>query len=323
MRRSGFWHALFIVLALLFSGERAHAAEPRGAADVPWVGRFEGSTIITFEQVAFEEAAFLSRKPKSPERDPADFTRLDGKRTRITYQLPQGRSSLEVYRNFEQKLLSSGFKAVFACQAEACGVNNNYVIRLAFGPELLNPFAFASGFSKSFRYGLFRKTTDGVDQMAAIYIAEYANVEYGPRMALMTAEATALETGKIVVPNAAEIKGTLDASGRIALYGIYFDTGQSAIKPESKATLDQVLAALKASPQLALIVVGHTDNTGDYAANLRLSESRAAAVVAALVKAGIAPTRLTAFGAGQAAPAASNAAEAGRAKNRRVELVKR
>ena len=323
MLRSSFWHALFIAFALLFSGERAHAAEPRGAADVPWVGRYEGSEILTFEQVAFDEAFFLTRKPKSPERDPADFTRLEGKRSRITYQAPKGRSAFEVYKNYEQRLLASGFTSVFACQAEACGVSSNYLIRLAYGPELLGTFGFAAGFAKATRYGVFRKTANGVDQIAAVYVAEYASGDYGPRLALLASEAAALETNKIKVPSAAEIGQSLTANGRIALYGVYFDTGSAALKPESKPTLDQILALMKASPQLSLIVAGHTDNTGDYSANLRLSEQRAAAVVAALVKTGVAPARLTAFGAGQAAPTASNDNEAGRAKNRRVELVRR
>lgn len=323
MGRSGFLRQIVLVLAVLLGAGSALAAEPKGAADVPWVGRYEGSTIITFEQVAFDEAAFLTRKPKGPERDPADFTRVEGKRTRITYQAPKGRSALEVYRNYEQKMLAGGFTSVFACQAEACGVSTNYLIRLAYGPELLGPFGFAAGFSRAARYGVFRKTLNGVDQMAALYVAEYANGDYGPRLALMTYEAAGLETGKIVVPSAAEINQSLNANGRIALYGIYFDTGLAALKPESKPTLDQILALLKANPQLSLIVAGHTDSTGDYQANLRLSEQRAAAVVAALVKAGAPPARLTAFGAGQAVPTASNDNDAGRAKNRRVELVKR
>lgn len=323
MQTSKFWQPIVLMLAFMLGAGPALGAEPKGAADVPWVGRYEGSTIITFDQAAFDEAAFLTRKPKSPERDAADFTRLEGKRTRITYQAPKGRSALEVYRNFEQKLLAGGFTSVFACEAQACGVNTNYLIRLAYGPEMLGTFGFSAGFSRAARYGVFRKALNGVDQMAALYVAEYANGDYGPRLALMTYEAAGLETGKIIVPSAAEINQSLSANGRIALYGVYFDTGVAALKPESKPTLDQILALMKTNPQLSLVVAGHTDNTGDYQANLRLSEQRAAAVVAALVKAGAPPARLTAFGAGQAAPVASNDNDAGRAKNRRVELVKR
>jgi outer membrane protein OmpA-like peptidoglycan-associated protein len=110
----------------------------------------------------------------------------------------------------------------------------------------------------------------------------------------------------------------------VSIYGIFFDTGQSTIKPESKSTLDQIAALLKTRPALKLYVVGHTDMTGALAHNRTLSEARARAVVNALVKNyGIAAARLEGHGVGPLAPVASNAEEAGRAKNRRVELVER
>lgn len=85
----------------------------------------------------------------------------------------------------------------------------------------------------------------------------------------------------------------------------------------------EIAKLLKADAKLKLYVVGHTDNAGTFDYNLRLSKDRAAAVVTALTaKHGIAAARLLPFGAGPAAPVASNDAEAGRAKNRRVELVK-
>lgn len=133
-----------------------------------------------------------------------------------------------------------------------------------------------------------------------------------------------METGKIIVPTAQEMTQSFAREGRIALYGIFFDTGLAVLKPESKPTLDQIGEALKLNPKLTLLVVGHTDNVGEFQANLALSQRRAAAVVEALVKQyAIAAARLQPAGAGMIAPAASNADEAGRAKNRRVELVPR
>ncbi len=108
----------------------------------------------------------------------------------------------------------------------------------------------------------------------------------------------------------------------MALYGIYFDTDKAELKPESEPTLVEISKLLKADAKLKLFVVGHTDNVGTFDHNLKLSQASAAAVVAALTKKhGVAAARLTPFGAGPTSPVASNAAEAGRAKNRRVELV--
>jgi outer membrane protein OmpA-like peptidoglycan-associated protein len=122
---------------------------------------------------------------------------------------------------------------------------------------------------------------------------------------------------------AAEMAEKIDASGRIALYGILFDFNKTDLKPESKPTLDQIAKLLAEDPTLKLLVVGHTDNVGAFEFNRDLSARRAATVVAELKsKYGIAKERLFPFGVSFASPIASNSTEEGRAKNRRVELVK-
>ena len=125
-----------------------------------------------------------------------------------------------------------------------------------------------------------------------------------------------------VVANADIMAGSIKETGRIALYGIYFDTDKAEIKPASEPALVEVVKMLTADPTLKLYVVGHTDNAGQFSHNIKLSQDRAAAVVKALVsRHGIEASRLTPFGDGPTAPVASNKSEEGRAKNRRVELV--
>jgi outer membrane protein OmpA-like peptidoglycan-associated protein len=105
--------------------------------------------------------------------------------------------------------------------------------------------------------------------------------------------------------------------------GIFFDTGKSELKPESAAAVGEVAKLLKADAALKVYVVGHTDNVAALELNLRLSQARAEAVMQALMSQhGIAAARLAARGVGPLAPVASNDNEEGRAKNRRVELVK-
>ena len=117
------------------------------------------------------------------------------------------------------------------------------------------------------------------------------------------------------------IMDELNKSGKIALY-INFETGKSAIKPESQNIIDQIAEMLKSNAVLKVSIEGHTDNVGTPAANKILSENRAKSVVAALVAKGIDKARLSAKGWGQEKPVADNATEEGRAKNRRVEIVK-
>ncbi|MDE3244929.1 MAG: OmpA family protein [Acidobacteriota bacterium] len=126
-----------------------------------------------------------------------------------------------------------------------------------------------------------------------------------------------------VVVDAAAMGNDLKATGHIALYGIYFDTNKSEMKPESKPALDEIAKLLKQDPGLKLKVVGHTDGTGAHDANMKLSQARGEAVVQALVtQHGVAASRLKGYGVGPLAPVATNDTDQGRAKNRRVELVK-
>ena len=139
----------------------------------------------------------------------------------------------------------------------------------------------------------------------------------------MTYSLVILETGGMVQEvTASDMLAALNADGFIALY-INFDTGQAKIKPESQSIVDQIAVLLKDNPDLRLSVEGHTDNVGSAASNKTLSEQRAKAVVAALVVKGVAAGRLSAVGWGAEKPVADNRAEEGRAKNRRVEIVKK
>jgi outer membrane protein OmpA-like peptidoglycan-associated protein len=124
-----------------------------------------------------------------------------------------------------------------------------------------------------------------------------------------------------VVADAAAMGKDISATGKTIIYGIYFDTGSAAIKPESEPSLVQMVKLLENRPALKVYVVGHTDNTGTLELNLKLSAERADAVVKALVGRGIAPSRLKAAGVASYCPISSNANEQGRAQNRRVELV--
>jgi len=126
-----------------------------------------------------------------------------------------------------------------------------------------------------------------------------------------------------VVANAEAMGSDINATGHVSVYGIYFDTGKSEIKPESNAAISEIAKLLGNDGSLKVYVVGHTDNVGAIDSNMKLSKDRANAVVNALSgKHGIAAVRLKPYGVASLSPVASNDTEDGRAKNRRVELVK-
>jgi outer membrane protein OmpA-like peptidoglycan-associated protein len=139
-------------------------------------------------------------------------------------------------------------------------------------------------------------------------------------------DVTAIEekpfVASIQAPTADALKTALDKDGRIALY-VNFDFNKATLKPDARPVIDQVVALLKNDPALKLEVDGYTDNVGEHDYNVKLSQDRAAAVVAALKTAGIDASRLSSNGFGPAKPIADDATAEGRAKNRRVELAKR
>ena len=125
-----------------------------------------------------------------------------------------------------------------------------------------------------------------------------------------------------VTADASSLADAIKKSGHVTVYGINFDTGKSAILPDSQDVLQQVLKLLQDNPDLKLRIEGHTDNVGAKAANQALSQKRAQAVMGWLIANGVDVSRLTAQGFGDSTPIADNSTDAGRAKNRRVELAK-
>ena len=115
----------------------------------------------------------------------------------------------------------------------------------------------------------------------------------------------------------------LSTDGKIITYAITFETGKADIKPESYVEINRIAKLMQENPNLSFEVQGHCDASGSDKVNDPLSQKRAEAIVAALVEQGIAQARLTAVGKGSHQPIADNSSDEGRAKNRRVEFVKK
>jgi OOP family OmpA-OmpF porin len=302
---------LTLLLILFLHAPHGAAAQTRdvaGARDFAGIGRFAGSVITGYQVKDFDAARMQAAVFKDGK--PADARRLEGKVTRIAYRTNPGPSILEVSRNFETQLAKAGFESLLACDTDACGG-----IPFSEAIEALPiPQMWVDGFN--FHYFAGRKVDGGREIFASVVVSENNRDIYAQ---LTVAELGAIENK--MVDAAAMAKG-LGETGHIALYGIYFDTDKAVLKPESRPTLEQIAKLLASQPQLSVYIVGHTDSQGLADYNLDLSRRRAEAVAAELVKNfRIAPPRLKTAGVGLLAPVGSNASEAGRALNRRVELV--
>ena len=303
--------SVFLLLALSLGAATNAAAQTRdvaGARDYPGIGRFGGSVITGYQVKDFDAARMQAAAFRDGQ--PADARRLEGRITHIAYRTSPGPSILEVSRNFETQLAKAGFETLLACDVDACGG-----IPFSEGIDALPiPQMWVDGFN--YRYFAGRKMDGGRETYASIIVSENNRDIYAQ---LVVAEVAAIENK--MVDAAAMAKG-LRETGRIALYGIYFDTDKTEVKPESRPTLEQIAKLLTAHVSLSVFIVGHTDNQGPYAYNLDLSRRRAEATAAELVKNyGISAPRLRTAGVGLLAPIGSNASDAGRALNRRVELV--
>src|ERR1035437_8488376 len=166
--------------------------------------------------------------------------------------------------------------------------------------------------------GTYSMTSDGKDYMVTVR-SMYAPGDWDQvgSFDLIVLEKEAMKQDI----SAAAIFNELNKRGSVALY-INFEKGKSEIKSDSHKIVDQIVEMLKSNPSLKVSIEGHTDNAGKASANKTLSESRAKAVMKALIEEDINKSRLSAKGWGQEKPVADNSTDEGRAKNRRVEIVK-
>lgn len=348
------------LLCLLFATTAwADATEPtadiEGVRDPAWLKRYEGSFIVSGEQRGFDAMKFpASRLVRVPDQTDAynnnvyraeQVREVEGEYTRLLYIAPRDRSPLEVMRNYLDLVEEGGGKTLYRCTDTDCGGDlagndhgggNQGLIEQIYPQARLKDADFSNGKCTSGatpreqHYSLATLPDgSGGERTLGIVTFQVGDRSYCDALedrtaVLVVAVSPKPRERKMVTVTSDEMAKALDAAGHIALYGIQFDTNKSSLKPESVDTIAQIAKLLQAQPALKLDVVGHTDNVGDAAANLKLSQRRADAVVVALVEDhGIDEARLSSRGEGLGKPVADNATEEGRAKNRRVELVKR
>lgn len=322
-------------LALAFAGASA-AADVKESRDHPLISRFPGSQIVGYYHRDLDQVQF----PLGTDIDynTAAFKKaetVEGELTRIVYLSPPGKSPIEVFRNYEQALKGAGLKVRFSCSPPNCRDMNGHWMGGPARKQIVYPEGFFRApngaqianwpdvISNLDGYGLYGTLSSGGREVhIAVYSAVAAKPESNATATVVDiAEPKAMQTGQITVDANAMSKG-LASEGKIAIYGLYFDTGKAAIKPESKAQLDQMAKLLTEQPGLNVFIVGHTDNVGSFEANVTLSRQRAESVRDALVTTYRVPAaRITPYGVASVSPVASNRDETGRSKNRRVELV--
>jgi OOP family OmpA-OmpF porin len=257
-----------------------------GCKDSSVLSRIPGCWIEACVAKDFDSLDIFRETEKPDVFDVTKGTPVEGQTMVIEYSCPTSVSALQIARNAERALTTAGYSLVMSGKV----INN-------VGSHVPAVVARKGG-----QWVQVLTDTDGrAYLMSAVKESEMSQV--------MTADATTMAAA-------------IEKTGHMAIYGIAFDSGQSTIKPESDATLAEIVTLLTKNPSWRMRIEGHTDNVGTTALNTSLSIRRAAAVQAWLAAHGVDGTRLTHEGYGASRPVGDNATEDGRARNRRVELVK-
>jgi outer membrane protein OmpA-like peptidoglycan-associated protein len=299
------------------------------AEDHELLTRYPGSKIIYYFQKDYNELKFAIQ-PGKPEKEPQKWLEVSGHQTSIVYEIPLGKSTVEVMKNYQDAFEANNAEILFQCKGGECdGTTAWYSAKFfekVYGKdnrqsngEISHYYDFGT-YHVSQRYMVAKITTS--DKVYFIEIGMTPTYDGKPvKVCVEVIEQEALQSGLITL-NADVIKDTLEKEGKLILDGILFDTGKTDLKPSSFEVIEMVAQYLNTNPKAQVYIVGHTDDIGNYGDNTLLSEGRAIRVFEALNNNfGDFQERVTPLGVGPACPVATNETEEGRMKNRRVEIV--
>lgn len=319
MNRISFMKNLFMALAFCGLASNLIAADLPGSKDNPFVKRFDGAEIVAYKARNYDTLSFF-------ETNAANLVAREGRMVRMLFRIaPDQTSSLEVFRNYQEELKAKGFVLVHSGSTEQLGISRDVVQGEVQQGGFIGDM-WAGAFQNAYDIYAVKHDPAG-DIHLRVSVFEMTQERAGVKAGEVGIEVDSIQlkavTNKMVDGTAGDMAEQIAASGSVRLYGIYFDNDLADLKPQSRPTLDEVGKLMTGDAALKFKVVGHTDSLGTAEHNLDLSTRRAQAVAGALVHDyNIAAERLTPIGAGATQPVASNDTEEGRAKNRRVELVR-
>lgn len=298
------------------------AADIEGAGDHPQIPRVAGSSIVFYESTDYDRLVVPTGRWDGNELESSES--LEGEVIRMSYTFEDPTTStLRIKRSYLQALEARDFEILYTGSGDELSGGDG---RLFFvhGSDLFTRgtrhCCRLANRNRDIQY-IAARSADG-DILVGIAAFNAARVD-GPAVSLAVVTADAMDDAMDHQPlSADEMQSGLVEQGRVAIQDILFAFDSDEILPDSAEALATIATLMSDNTDLELLVVGHTDSVGDFDYNLRLSMDRAGAVVDELVERhGISRERLRAAGAGMMAPVTTNRTEAGRAENRRVELV--
>ena len=310
-------NTLFAAVFCLLSATPALAQEDTpGSKDHELLSRYEGSWINRYNHKQFDEFVYPISAELVDYNKLKDFKTIEGEITTIEYNVPDGVTATQIFRTYQTQLTKAGFKTVFTCRNAECGD-----MPLQFVREYMSGPSSQIGNSMIGKKGNVLVVTGTHMESPYTVVLTVGDYRDDTRYALQIVKSEKLDTEKVDV---ATVTDQLTSDGKYAFYGILFELNSATLQAESAEALQVMADYLKANPAQKVLIVGHTDNSGELEHNMTLSQKRSAQVAAELaLKYGVESSQMTAVGVGMSSPVSSNGTEEGRALNRRVELVLR
>ena len=278
------------------------------------LSRYEGAWINKYIHKEFDELTYPTSSALVDNNKLKDPKTAAGEITMIEYDVPDGVTATQIFLTYQTQLTKAGFKTVFSCRNQECGNMPGHYLR-----TYVEGKSSQIGNSMIASKGSVLVASGTYEDNLYTVVLTVGDYNQDTRYILEIVKSEQLDTDKVDV---ATVSDQLETDGKFAFYGILFELNSATLQAESAEALQVMADYLKANPSQKVLIVGHTDNTGELEHNMTLSQKRSAQVAAELaLKYGVESTQMTAVGVGMSSPVATNKSEEGRALNRRVELV--
>lgn len=255
--------------------------------------------------------------------------RIDGVVSRTAWRIGQPLATVTLIESLKKEVEAAGFSVVYECRDTDCGgFDFRYALPVLPEPDMhvdLGDYRFLAarrGKDEAVTLLVSRSPIEAFVQITIVAPPPPGAAPATTPPLAVTLQPSAPQPGT-AIPQAQPktIGARLEADGHVALDDLVFASGKSTLQPGDYPSLDALSAWLIAHPSAEVVLVGHTNSVGALAANMALGMARATSVMDALIAKGVPAARMTAQGVGYLAPRATNLTAAGRAQNRRVEVV--
>ncbi len=321
---------IFAVIALmistnLFAQDAPRSKDKEGAKDYPGISRYKGAVIQEYNIINYTDFYLGLDKPVGKDflghgKFFNKYIKVKGKLYNNQYLIPLEEGVMKVYENYKNALTKAGYSILYEEHNEnECFYSDDYYCRDGFSKFTRDAYGFSCN-DQDYYYIVAKGVRDSLDIYVNLFITTVGN--YGKDFVSVfqsVIETVPLELGLVKAENIAQ---NIETTGHSIFYDIHFASGSAEIDIKSDNQINEIAKYLKAHPDKKYYIVGHTDNVGEFASNMTLSENRAKAVMNELItKYGVNTEQLKAYGVANLSPVASNLTEGGKARNRRVEIA--